>query len=100
MKLDCLLEVEMAVKDFVEVWHFVWSVEFWRMGVCWTLSLLLAYARLLGQRFLTRGNKSYGRCWKHSGARKPVCVITGVNEHVTLASVIAVMTVVLVDVGS
>ncbi|KAL1830832.1 hypothetical protein ACET3Z_000483 [Daucus carota] len=76
----------MAVKDFVKVWHFVWSVEFWRMGVCWTLSLVLAYARLLGQRFLTRGNKSYGRCWKHSGGRKPVCVITGATSGLGAAA--------------
>lgn len=75
------------MKELVEVWHFVWSVEFWRMGVCWTLSLIMAYARLLAHRFFSRESKTYGRCstmvetMKSSADRKPVCVITGVNTH-------------------
>ncbi|KAK1384799.1 Rossmann-fold NAD(P)-binding domain-containing protein [Heracleum sosnowskyi] len=76
----------------IEVLHFVWSVEFWRMGVCWTLSLIMAYARLLAQRFFSRQSKSYARCstmvdtMKNSAAKKPVCVITGATSGLGAAA--------------
>lgn len=98
----------MGVKELVKVLNFVWSVEFWRMGVCWTLSLIMAYVRLLTQRFFTRESKSYARCsttvetMKSSAVRKPLCVITGVNKPITFASssFFLRIIVVLVSVGS
>ncbi|XP_074345545.1 uncharacterized protein LOC141684459 isoform X1 [Apium graveolens] len=82
----------MAVKELVEVLHFMRSVEFWRMGVCWTLSLIMAYACLLAQRFFSPESKTYGRCstmvetMKSTVDRKPVCVITGATSGLGAAA--------------
>lgn len=96
------------MKELVEVLHFMWSVEFWRMGVCWTLSLIMAYARLLVQKFLSQESKTYGRCstmvetMEGSVARKPVCVITGVINTLLFFIIFFILrvVVVLVNVGS
>ncbi|KAL8101321.1 hypothetical protein AgCh_033268 [Apium graveolens] len=62
------------------------------MGVCWTLSLIMAYARLLAQRFFSRESKTYGRCstmvetMKSTVDRKPVCVITGATSGLGAAA--------------
>lgn len=75
----------MAVKEFTEAFRFACSVEFWRMGVLWTISLILSYFRLFAQSLLSRKSKSYARCsptteeaLKSTAVRKPICIITGV----------------------
>ncbi|KAK1285224.1 hypothetical protein QJS10_CPB20g00620 [Acorus calamus] len=64
--------------------RFVWSVEFWRMGLYWTLSLLYSYFGLLIKNFEWPSSSSscsaYVRRSLESMPTKPVCVITGASS--------------------
>lgn len=73
-----------VVKIVVEVISFMWDVEFWRMAVLWTLSLIFSYLKLFYQNFFFPNSKCYSRCSPKDSAfatvsvPRPVCIITGV----------------------
>lgn len=70
-----MMGIMMAIKELWNALQFICSVEFWRMSVFWTLSLLVSYCRLL----LAPKSESYPRCPPATLINnKPVCIITGV----------------------
>lgn len=81
----------MDAKELREAVKFVCTVDFWRMAVFWTLSLILSYFQLFTQRFFGQKAKKYVCSFLpllpattsvpsgSDGVGRPVCVITGVN---------------------
>ncbi|XP_059662082.1 short-chain dehydrogenase TIC 32, chloroplastic-like isoform X2 [Cornus florida] len=88
----------MAMKELREALHFACTVEFWRMAVLWTLSIILSYLHLFAQTFLSPNSGSYPRCsprpvpppgTSSSAAPahgRPVCVITGATSGLGAAA--------------
>ncbi|KAK9986417.1 hypothetical protein SO802_031368 [Lithocarpus litseifolius] len=65
--------------------QFICSLEFWRMAVFWTLSLLVSYWHLL----FTPKSKSFPRCAPATTPIKPVCIITGATSGLGAAAAYA-----------
>ena len=77
----CINKVETMIKELKEALRFVLSVEFWRIAVLWTISLLTSYFQLHSRRLFSRKAQSYPRCHPPiSESLRPVCVITGVSH--------------------
>lgn len=69
------------IKELKQALRFVLSIEFWRMAVLWTISLLTSYFQLLSKRLFSSQPQSYPRCHPPiSESLRPVCVITGVSN--------------------
>ncbi|GER48892.1 NAD(P)-binding Rossmann-fold superfamily protein [Striga asiatica] len=83
------------VKIMVESFYFMCSVQFWRMALLWTLSLIFSYLDLFTQRFMTSKLKLYpryspkGSANFNSPAGKPVCIITGATSGLGAAAAYA-----------
>ncbi|TXG50811.1 hypothetical protein EZV62_023335 [Acer yangbiense] len=74
-------------KELKEVLYFVCSVEFWRMAVLWTVSLLSSYLQLLVQRLFVHKSNSYIRCIPPTtGLIMPICIITGATSGLGAAA--------------
>ncbi|XP_007035941.2 PREDICTED: dehydrogenase/reductase SDR family member on chromosome X isoform X1 [Theobroma cacao] len=79
--------METMIKELKEALRFVLSVEFWRMGVLWTISLLASYLQLYTNRLFSRKAQSYPRCHPPiSPSLRPVCVITGATSGLGAAA--------------
>ncbi|XWS53460.1 hypothetical protein CRYUN_Cryun10bG0003400 [Craigia yunnanensis] len=69
------------INELKEALRFVLSVEFWRMAVFWSISLLTSYFQLYTKRFFSSKAQSYPRCHPPiSESLRPVCVITGATS--------------------
>ncbi|KAL0310576.1 UNVERIFIED_CONTAM: hypothetical protein Sangu_2352300 [Sesamum angustifolium] len=74
-----------AVKVVAEGFNFICNLQFWRMSVLWTLSLVFSYLKLFSHGFLSPKSNVYSRrSPKHStfantAVTRPVCIITGVR---------------------
>ncbi|KAK8572126.1 hypothetical protein V6N12_028188 [Hibiscus sabdariffa] len=78
------------IKELKEALHFAASVSFWRMGVFWTISLLISYFQLLTKRIFSRQAQSYPLCHPPiSESLTPVCVITGATSGLGAAAAFA-----------
>ncbi|KAG6636374.1 dehydrogenase/reductase SDR family member on chromosome X-like isoform X2 [Carya illinoinensis] len=81
-----MMGIMMAIKELWNALQFICSVEFWRMSVFWTLSLLVSYCRLL----LAPKSQSYPRCPPATLINnKPVCIITGATSGLGKAAAYA-----------
>ena len=83
------------LREFRRAFYFLCSVQFWRMALLWTLSLLFSYLKLfkdycfeqlsywqlllLKAEIFSHKLKSYPRCSPAITPVRPVCVITGVS---------------------
>jgi len=68
------------MREVKKALRFILTVEFWRMGIFWTLSLVMSYFQLFWQRVFTKKPNAYPRCPpQRIGTKKPICVITGVS---------------------
>ncbi|GAV77358.1 adh_short domain-containing protein [Cephalotus follicularis] len=83
----------MKMKEMKEAVKFVWTVEFWRMGVLWTLSLLSSYFHFFFFSPPRNSKSSYPRtCPPHNSTSTstirtpPVCVITGASSGLGAAA--------------
>ncbi|XP_040363641.1 sulfoacetaldehyde reductase isoform X2 [Rosa chinensis] len=65
-----------------EALDFVLSMEFWRMGLRWTLSLLISYWHLLFASTTTPPSRSP----PPSSSSRPVCIITGATSGLGAAA--------------
>ncbi|XVF62372.1 hypothetical protein PTKIN_Ptkin09bG0002700 [Pterospermum kingtungense] len=75
------------IKELKEALGFVWSIEFWRMAVFWTISLFTSYLQLHSRRLFSRQRQSYPRCHPQtSESLRPVCVITGATSGLGAAA--------------
>ncbi|KAK7351011.1 hypothetical protein VNO77_10132 [Canavalia gladiata] len=75
----------MLIKDLWRAFHFVCSVQFWRMVLLWNFSILLSYYRLFKASF-SQKIVSYPRCSPSITPFRPVCVITGATSGLGLAT--------------
>ncbi|XP_062145977.1 uncharacterized protein LOC133853974 isoform X1 [Alnus glutinosa] len=82
-----MIGIRMVMEELRDAFHFVCSVEFWRMAVFWTLSLLISYCHLL----FAPNSKSYPRCAPATSSIniKPVCIITGATSGLGAATAYA-----------
>ena len=73
-------KLQMVVKEIRRVLSFIFSIEFLRMGIFWTLSLLISHLRLFNGRLCARYSFTYSRqlVASNSTAKRPICIITGV----------------------
>ncbi|XP_062017614.1 uncharacterized protein LOC133733971 isoform X1 [Rosa rugosa] len=69
-------------KTMKEALDFVVSMEFWRMGLRWTLSLLISYWHLLFASTTTPPSRSP----PPSSPSRPVCIITGATSGLGAAA--------------
>ncbi|KAJ9702227.1 hypothetical protein PVL29_004119 [Vitis rotundifolia] len=78
-------------KELREVLHFVFSLQFLRMALFWTLSLIISYLHLFIQRFpFSRKSNSYTRCPPENTATfRPLCIITGATSGLGKAAAYA-----------
>ncbi|KAL6344593.1 hypothetical protein AAG906_002498 [Vitis piasezkii] len=78
-------------KELREVLHFVFSLQFLRMALFWTLSLIISYLHLFIQRFpFSRKSNSYPRCPPANTATfRPLCIITGATSGLGKAAAYA-----------
>lgn len=63
---------------------FVFSIQFWRMGLLWTFELLYSYFKLWGAT-----SHSYPRCPPTRDAnstKKPLCIVTGATSGLGAAA--------------
>ncbi|OMO59161.1 Short-chain dehydrogenase/reductase SDR [Corchorus olitorius] len=81
------MKMQAMIKEFKEAVHFVFSVEFWRMAVFWTFSLLASYLQLYSKGLFSRKAQAYPRCHPPiSESMRPVCVITGATSGLGAAA--------------
>ncbi|KAI3466794.1 hypothetical protein Pfo_023457 [Paulownia fortunei] len=84
-----------VVKIVVEVFNFICNVQFWRMSVLWTLSLIFSYLKLFSQSIFSPKFKCYSRCspkdstFGTTSAPRPVCIITGATSGLGAAAAYA-----------
>ncbi|XP_065853627.1 short-chain dehydrogenase TIC 32 A, chloroplastic-like [Euphorbia lathyris] len=78
-------------RELREALHFICSVEFWRMGVFWTISLLVSYFQLFLKRIFSH-NYVFPHCLPQtprSGSTRPLCIITGATSGLGEAAALA-----------
>ncbi|XP_026408856.1 dehydrogenase/reductase SDR family member on chromosome X-like [Papaver somniferum] len=72
--------------------YFLCSIQFWRMGVLWTSSIIYSYLQLWLNKVMFRKCKSYPRCslkLSPSAAKRPVCVVTGATSGLGAAAALS-----------
>ncbi|CAK8567550.1 unnamed protein product [Lathyrus sativus] len=67
------------IKDLWRGLHFVLSIQFWRMALLWTLSVLFSHFQLLKDSLFSH-KIVYPRCSSSMFPNTPVCVITGATS--------------------
>jgi len=83
------------VKELLMAFFFVCSVQFWRMGLFWSFSILFSYYQLFKASlsqwlvfkpvilekcpFLSQKLVSYPRCSPFTSNFRPVCIVTVVS---------------------
>ncbi|XVE82342.1 hypothetical protein DITRI_Ditri15bG0140700 [Diplodiscus trichospermus] len=81
------MKVETMIKELKEALSLVLSVEFWRMAVLWTISIITSYFQLHCRRLFSREAQSCPRCHPPiSESLTPVCVITGATSGLGAAA--------------
>ncbi|XP_047341639.1 dehydrogenase/reductase SDR family member on chromosome X [Impatiens glandulifera] len=72
----------MVLNDLWEALSFVCTLQFWRMGVLWTISIIFSYFQLIFNGFLRRKAFSYPRCSLSTtmAAGRSVCIVTGATS--------------------
>ncbi|WVZ20498.1 hypothetical protein V8G54_007820 [Vigna mungo] len=90
------------VKELLMAFFFVCSVQFWRMALLWSFSVLFSYYRLFKASlsqwlvfkpvildkcpFFSQKLVSYPRCYPFTSNFRPVCVVTGATSGLGLAA--------------
>ncbi|KAL2494586.1 Uncharacterized protein Fot_38343 [Forsythia ovata] len=81
-----------VVKELRDCLHIIFTVQFWRMAVLWTLALVFSYLKLFSQTILLQKSKRYSRrspkdCISASApVTRPVCIITGATSGLGAAA--------------
>ncbi|CAA3029450.1 dehydrogenase/reductase SDR family member on chromosome X isoform X1 [Olea europaea var. sylvestris] len=84
-----------VVKELKDCLHFIFTVQFWRMAVLWTVALVFSYLKLFSSTFLLPKAKYYSRrslkdCISASApVTRPVCIITGATSGLGAAAAYA-----------
>ncbi|KFK25830.1 hypothetical protein AALP_AA8G167400 [Arabis alpina] len=77
----------MTMKDVKEAIRFVFTCDFWRMGLFWTFALYYSYFQLLKARIFP--SKSTPISASSIGSSRPICVITGATSGLGKATAFA-----------
>ncbi|KAK9266904.1 hypothetical protein L1049_027163 [Liquidambar formosana] len=80
-----MMKMRTVIQGFRDTLRFVWSLEFWRMAVLWTFSLIISYFQLFDHYLLSHKSNSYPRC-SPVVATKPLCIITGATSGLGAAA--------------
>ncbi|KAJ1379442.1 Short-chain dehydrogenase/reductase SDR [Sesbania bispinosa] len=80
------MAIIMLVKELWKVFHFVFSIQFWRMALLWTFSVLFSHYQLFKAFLFSQKLVSYPRCSPCTTPYRPVCVITGATSGLGLAT--------------
>ncbi|XP_052112847.1 uncharacterized protein LOC107475995 isoform X4 [Arachis duranensis] len=65
------------VKELWRTLLFLFSIQFWRMGLLWTFSIVFSHHQLIKDFFCSQRPKSYYRCSPCVVPVRPVAVVTG-----------------------
>ncbi|XP_031274733.1 dehydrogenase/reductase SDR family member on chromosome X-like isoform X1 [Pistacia vera] len=78
------------MKELKGLLHFICSVQFWRMVVLWTVSVLTSYWQLFVQSLFSQKSDFFTRHLPPTtGLTRPVCVITGATSGLGAAAAYA-----------
>ncbi|XP_044477540.1 dehydrogenase/reductase SDR family member on chromosome X-like isoform X1 [Mangifera indica] len=84
------MKTRMVMNELKGILHFICSVQFWRMAVLWTLSVLTSYWQLFVQRLFSQKACCFTRQLPPTtGRTRPVCVITGATSGLGAAAAYA-----------
>uniref|UniRef100_A0A2P2KR81 Dehydrogenase/reductase SDR family member on chromosome X homolog isoform X2 n=1 Tax=Rhizophora mucronata TaxID=61149 RepID=A0A2P2KR81_RHIMU len=78
-----------VVRELMEAVNFVCSLQFWRMAVSWTISLVASYFQLFSRRLFDGGSCRYSHCVPPrigSNSNRPICIITGATSGLGAAA--------------
>ncbi|WCJ43091.1 NAD(P)-binding Rossmann-fold superfamily protein [Euphorbia peplus] len=76
-------------KELTEALQFISSVEFWRMGVFWTISLVASYFQLFFGSIFSH-KYVYPNCLPlRIGSSRPICIVTGATSGLGEAAALA-----------
>ncbi|KAI3845672.1 hypothetical protein MKX03_006652 [Papaver bracteatum] len=79
-------KILIALRDSLD---FLCSIQFWRMGVLWTFSIIYSCLQQWLNKVLFRKCKSYPRCSLSPSAKRPVCVVTGATSGLGAAAALS-----------
>ncbi|KAJ0049465.1 hypothetical protein Pint_14950 [Pistacia integerrima] len=83
-------KTRIVMKELKGLMHFICSVQFWRMAVLWTVSVLTSYWQLFVQRLFSQKSDFFTRHLPPTtGLTRPVCVITGATSGLGAAAAYA-----------
>ncbi|KAL1331716.1 hypothetical protein HN51_048963 [Arachis hypogaea] len=68
------------VKELWGTLLFLFSIQFWRMGLLWTFSIVFSHYQLIKDFFCSQRPKSYYRCSPCVVPVRPVAVVTGATS--------------------
>ncbi|RYR48031.1 hypothetical protein Ahy_A07g034025 isoform A [Arachis hypogaea] len=68
------------VKELWRTLLFVFSIQFWRMGLLWTFSIVFSHYQLIKDFLCSQRPKSYYRCSPCVVPVRPVAVVTGATS--------------------
>ncbi|RYR70656.1 hypothetical protein Ahy_A02g004986 isoform C [Arachis hypogaea] len=68
------------VKELWRTLLFLFSMQFWRMGLLWTFSIVFSHHQLIKDFFCSQRPKSYYRCSPCVVPVRPVAVVTGATS--------------------
>ncbi|XP_057731643.1 uncharacterized protein LOC130946808 isoform X1 [Arachis stenosperma] len=68
------------VKELWRTLLFVFSIQFWRMGLLWTFSIVFSHYQLIKDFLCSQRPKSYYRCSPCTVPVRPVAVVTGATS--------------------
>ncbi|XP_057740153.1 short-chain dehydrogenase TIC 32 B, chloroplastic-like isoform X2 [Arachis stenosperma] len=68
------------VKELWRTLVFLFSIQFWRMGLLWTFSIVFSHHQLIKDFFCSQRPKSYYRCSPCVVPVRPVAVVTGATS--------------------
>ncbi|KAL3833597.1 hypothetical protein ACJIZ3_008333 [Penstemon smallii] len=79
------MEIAKVVSDAFE---FIFTLQFWRMAVLWTISLIFSHLKLFSKTFLSPKSKFSPkiRSFTSSSMAMPLCIITGATSGLGAAA--------------
>ncbi|KAL3812488.1 hypothetical protein ACJIZ3_013756 [Penstemon smallii] len=79
------MEIVKVVRD---AFDFIFTLQFWRMAVLWTISLIFSHLKLFSKTFLSPKSKfsPQNRSFTSSSMAMPLCIITGATSGLGAAA--------------
>ncbi|XP_057528588.1 uncharacterized protein LOC130807404 isoform X2 [Amaranthus tricolor] len=83
----------MMVKEIYRAVKFICCIEFWRMSLLWTLSLVISHLRIFALRVWGHKYRNFPRqrVAPISASNRPICIITGATSGLGAAAAKALL---------